>query len=117
MPSRRSVAVLAAGGERSGRDEVVEGTTSARMKPRSMSEWIVARRLLRARAAADGPGAALVLAGGEERDEAEQRVRGADHAVEAGLGEAEVVAEGRGVLGGELTPSRASIGADTGHSA
>ena len=44
----------------------------------------------------------LVLAHREERDEAEQRVRRPDHAVEAGLGEGEVLAEGARVLGREV---------------
>src|SRR5271155_4360598 len=40
-------------------------------------------------AAADGPGADLLYAGGEVGDEVEQRVGGVDEAVEAGLLEAE----------------------------
>ena len=79
-----------------------KATTSARMKPRSMSEWMVPAACCALRALADGPGAALVLARGEERDEAEQRVGRADHAVEARLGEAQVLAEGLRVLRREL---------------
>ena len=46
----------------------------------------LARGQLRRRAARDRPGAALVLAGGEERDVAEQVVGRADDPVDAGLG-------------------------------
>src|SRR5207245_2741084 len=66
----------------------------------------LARRLLRARAAPDGPGPALVLARGQEGDEAQQLVGGPDHAVEAGLVQAEVLAEGRRVLGAPLPHPR-----------
>src|SRR5690606_18454354 len=48
-----------------------------------------AGRLRRARSLLDRPGAHLLRPGGEEGDEAEKRVAGADEAVEAGLGEAE----------------------------
>ena len=51
------------------------------MKPRSMSLWIFAGRLDRGGAALDGPGAHLVLAGGEEADLIEQLVGGGDEAV------------------------------------
>src|SRR5947208_16535080 len=50
--------------------------------------------LERRRAAADRPGAALVLARGEEADEVEQVVARADEAVARALGESEVVEEG-----------------------
>ena len=62
---------------------------------------------LRWRAAADRPGAAFVLADGEERNVAEQIVAGADHAIEARLGEAQVSEKRRGIGGLELRRSRA----------
>ena len=49
-----------------------------------------------------GPGAALVLAGGEEADQIEQRVAGADEAVARALCEAQVGEERRAVAGIEL---------------
>ena len=41
----------------------------------------------------DGPGPALVLAGGEVGDEAQQGVAGLDEPVQAGLGDAQVLQE------------------------
>jgi hypothetical protein len=57
---------------------------------------------LRPRAAADGPGPALVLSRGQEGDEAQESVGRADDAVEAGLLEAEVLAERPRVLRGKV---------------
>ena len=60
----------------------------------------------------DGPGAALVLAVGQERDEAEQRVGALDQAVEAGLLNAEVLEEHRAVLTVELGDVLLELGAN-----
>jgi hypothetical protein len=49
----------------------------------------LARGLLRAGAGADGPGAALVFARGEQRDQIDERVGGADETPGRGLGQAE----------------------------
>ena len=63
----------------------------------------------------DGPGAALVLAVGQERDEAEQRVGALDQAVEAGLLNAELLEEHRAVLAVELGDILLELGADRQH--
>ena len=47
-----------------------------------------ARRILRASVHGDGPGAAFILARGEERNKTEQRISGADQANQAALREA-----------------------------
>src|SRR2546422_4331970 len=62
----------------------------------------LARRLEGRRAAADRPGPALVLAGGEEADQVEERVAGADEAGACALGEAQVGQERVPVGGLEL---------------
>ncbi len=80
----------------------LNATTCARMKPRSMSEWIVPAASCARRAALDRPRAALVLARRQEGDEPEQLVGRADHAVEARLGEPQVLAEGLRVLRRQL---------------
>ena len=71
----------------------------------------LAGRLGRLGAACDRPGARFLGAGGEEGDQAEQLVAGADDAGEAGLLEAEVGEEGVAVLGGKVAIS-ASIAAE-----
>ena len=77
--------------------------TSARTKPFWMSEWISPAACQAVQAAAQVPGLRrLVLAGGEERDQVEQRERAVDHAPQAGLGDAEVGAHRGGVLVVEL---------------
>ena len=50
-------------------------------------------------AAVDGPGARFLGAGGEEGDQAEQLVAGADHPREAGLVESEVGEESVALVG------------------
>src|SRR5205814_8835634 len=62
----------------------------------------LARRLEGRRAAADRPGAALVLAGGEEAHQVEERVAGADEAGARALGEAQIGEERVPVGGLEL---------------
>ena len=52
-------------------------STSQRMKPRAMSEWIAAAASSAVCAAAQRPGARLLLAGGEERDQVERVARAA----------------------------------------
>src|SRR4051812_34821940 len=83
-------ALIAARGERSELQEPIgcddlgpdEPTLDVRVdRPRSF---------LRRRVARDGPRAAFVFADGEKRDVPEQVVRGADNAVEARFGEAEI---------------------------
>ena len=69
--------------------------TSALMKPRSKSVWMTPARLRRLAAPLDGPGATLVLAGGEEGDQVEQLVSGADHRVQARLLQPQRLEEGR----------------------
>ena len=59
------------------------------MKPRSKSVWI-APAACGARAFGHGPGARHLRARGEERDQMQERVAGADQPVEAGLAEADV---------------------------
>ena len=63
----------------------------------------------------DGPGAALVLAVGEEGDEAEQRVGALDQAVEAGFLNAELLEEHRAVLAVQLGNVLLELGADGQH--
>ena len=60
----------------------------------------------------DGPSPALVLAVGQERDEAEQRVGALDQAVEAGLLNAELLEEHRAILAVELGDVLLELGAD-----
>jgi len=57
---------------------------------------------LRRRVPRNRPRAALVIADGEERHVAEQVVRGANHTIEAGFGEAEIRQERGGIGGLEL---------------
>ena len=85
---------------------------SARMKPFSKSVWITPAACGRLGALGDRPGAGLLRADGEIGDEAEQLVAGADHAVEAGLGEADGVEIIR-LLGGVRTAISLSILAET----
>ena len=72
----------------------------------------LAGRELRRRAARNRPGAALVLADGEERDVAEQIVAGADHAIEPRFGQAEIGQKGGGVGGVELRDLELDLRAD-----
>ena len=67
----------------------------------------LAGRQLRRRAARNRPGAALVLADGEERNVAEQIVAGADHAIEARLRQTEVGEKRRRVRRPRAARSRA----------
>src|SRR5450631_84798 len=66
-------------------------------------------------AALDGPGAALVGAGGEEGDEVENLVRGVGHGVQAGLLQAEALQKGRTIGGVEAGDLRLGGGADDDH--
>ena len=75
----------------------------------------LARGLRSLGAVLDGPGAALVLAVGQERDEAEQRVGALDEAVEAGFLNAELLEEHRAVLAVELGNVLLELGADRQH--
>ena len=61
------------------------------MKPRSKSLWIDAGGLRRLGAARDGPGARLLRPDGEEGDQPEQLVAGADHALQAAVVQARVL--------------------------
>ena len=89
--------------------------TSARMKPRSKSEWMTPAAPGAKRAAADGPGAALLFARSEVGDQVEQRVGLADESVEAGLFEAEAVEELVALLGFESSDLRLDGGRDHHH--
>lgn len=60
----------------------------------------------------DGPSPALVLAVGQERDEAEQRVGALDQAVEAGLLNAELFKEHRAILAVQLGDVLLELGAN-----
>ena len=72
--------------------------TSARMKPRWKSVWMRPAHCGRLRAGVERPGPGLLLAGGEERAQAEQVVGGADHAEQRALAEPEAL-EHLGPLG------------------
>src|SRR5450631_2953004 len=63
-------------------------------------------------AALDGPGAALVGAGGEEGDEVQDLVRGVRDGVEAGLLQAEALQKGRAIGGVQRGNLRLGGGAD-----
>ena len=60
----------------------------------------------------DRPGAALVLAGGEEGDQAQQGVAGLDEPVQAGLGDAQIVQEHLLLLAIQLGDLRLQLGTD-----
>ena len=77
--------------------------TSARTKPRWMSEWIspAACQAVRPRRRCQRLGG-LVLARGEERDQVEQPERAGDDALQAGLADAELLAHRRRLLVVEL---------------
>ena len=66
---------------------------SARMKPRSKSLWISPAACGPLAPFLDGPGARFLGADGEEGDEVEQVVAGADDAREAGLVETHFLEE------------------------
>src|SRR5207245_3807433 len=61
-----------------------------------------AGRLLRRRAARNGPGPDLVVANGEEGAQAEELVRRADETIERRLREPEILAERRRLVGRQL---------------
>src|SRR5207245_9381968 len=61
-----------------------------------------AGRLLRRRAARNGPGPDLVVANREEGAEAEELVRRADETIERRLGETEILAERRRLVARQL---------------
>ena len=82
------------------------------MNPREMSVWISPAASTRRRVARNRPGAALVLADGEERDVAEQIVAGANHAIEPGLAQAEIRHERGGIGGIELRDLELDLRAD-----
>ena len=63
--------------------------TSARMKPRSKSVWMTPAHCGRLPAGPERPGPALLLAGGEERAQAEQVVGGVDEPGQRALAEAQ----------------------------
>ena len=67
--------------------------TSARMKPFSKSVWITPAACGAVAPPAHRPGAHFLHAGGEVGLQAQQLVAGADHAVQARLGQAEIVEE------------------------
>ena len=75
----------------------------------------LARGLRSLGAVFDGPGAALVLAVGQEGDEAEQRVGALDEAVEAGFLNAELLEEHRAVVAVQLGNVLLELGADRQH--
>ncbi len=77
-----------------------------------MSLWISLAASCAARAARDRPGAALVLAGRQERDVPEQVVGRANHPVDAGLVEGEVGEEGGRVGLLQLRNLQFDLGAD-----
>ena len=83
-------------------DEIVEGHHLGPDETAFDVGVYLARRWLRLRALAERPGAALVLARRQERDQAEQRIGGADHAIEPRLFEAEILEKGLRIFGGEL---------------
>ena len=72
------------------------------------------RRVHRRVALRQRPGAALILAGGEEAEQAEQRVGQADHPAARRLGDTEVVHEGPGVVLRQLRDLRLDL-AGQGH--
>src|SRR5690606_38314475 len=85
-----------------GGDEVVPGEGFGADEPPLEVAVDLAGGLRRARALADGPGADLLLARGEEADQVEEPVAGADQAPEAWLREAELLEEHLAFLGREL---------------
>src|SRR5690606_17318391 len=82
-----------------GGDEVVPGEGLGADEPPLEVAVDVAGGLRRARALADGPGADLLLARGEEADQVEEPVTGADQPPKAGLREAELLEEHLALLG------------------
>ena len=96
------LAVVAARGHRSARDQRVVADDLRADEPARDVAVDLAGRELRRRAARDRPRAALVFADREERNVAEQIVAGADDAIEPGFGESQIGEERRGVGGVEL---------------
>ena len=110
-------AAVARGGPAAGGDQIVVGQDLG--ADEALLDVAVDRagRGARGRRGAHGPGAAFVLADREERDAAEQVVRGADHAVERRLADAQVLTEGAasptsscGDLGLDLGRQRNDLG-------
>ena len=99
LPSSCELGVRAAGGLGAELDEVLPPDDLGLDEAALEVGVDDARRLGRLGAALDGPGAALVGAGREERDEVEDLVRRARDGVQAGLLQAEALEE-RGAIGG-----------------
>ena len=74
-----------------------------------------AGRVERRVADAQCPGAALVLAGGEEAEQAEQAVGQADHPTTRCLGDAEVLHEGTSIVGRQLRDLRLDLAGQRGN--
>src|ERR1700687_5860814 len=95
-------AVIAADGHRAPADQrVVADDLSTDESPRDVGVDFAGREM-RCGAPRDRPGAALILPDGEERNIAEQVVAGADDAIEAGLGQTEILEKRGGVGAVEL---------------
>ena len=82
------------------------------MNPREMSLWISPAASTAEVCRGNRPGAAFVLADGEEGDVPEQVVAGSNHAIEARLPQAEVGHEGGGVGRIELGDLELDLRAD-----
>ena len=108
-------ALLLRGGNAAAADHIVEIDRLGTDKAALDVGVDLAGGLRRLGAVFDRPGAALVLAVGEEGDETEQGVRALDEAVEAGLLNAELFKEHRAILTVQLSNVLLKLGADGQH--
>src|SRR5690606_3651371 len=102
LPLGADEALLTGGLLGPGGDEVVPGEGLGADETALEVAVDLAGGLGRARALAAGPGADLLLARGEEADQVEEPVAGADQAPEAWLRKAELLEEHLAFLGREL---------------
>src|SRR6185503_8611324 len=105
------LAVFAAGLHRAARHQRVVGDHFRADETALDVAVDFARRQLRGGVAGDRPGAALVLADGEEGDVAKQVVARANDTIEPRLGQAEVREEGLRIVGAKLGDFELDLGA------
>ena len=98
LPSRRSVPLARAAASEPAASSASQRMVSARMKWCSRSEWIAPAACGALEPTRNRPGAALVLAGGEEADQPQQLVALADQPHQAALVQPVAGQELRGLL-------------------